>query len=129
MIDKTCEKCGNLYNGNADACLCSPPWAHRVDDGYRECAFCGEDIIPNSECYCVQAIAFRDGEERGDARVRTLLEAIGSQGECKKCGEDVFFVLHHSDRGENPKAGFANKHRWRKWMRFDPNGERHKCAE
>jgi hypothetical protein len=38
-----------------------------------------------------------------------------------------FFTLHHSDRGENPKATSANKHRWRKWMSFDPDGERHKC--
>ena len=85
-----------------------------------------------SSCSCVasEVRKIKEAErERGDERVLALLDAIGSPGQCKDCGEDVFFVLHHSDRGENPKAGFANKHRWRKWMRFDYDGERHKCWE
>ena len=103
-------------------------YCHECGESHDEC------VITKwvSGCSCV-ASAVREikAAERAaaDERVTDLLEAIGSLGECKKCGEEVFFVLHHSDRGENPKAGFANKRRWRKWMRFDPNGERHKCAE
>lgn len=94
---------------------------------YAECAFCGEDILPNSECYCVQSIAFRAGEERADERVVALLAAIGSPGECKDCGNNVFFVLQHKDQGPKPGAGYAHSNKWRKWMKFNPDGERHKC--
>jgi hypothetical protein len=99
-----------------------------IDDGYRECVFCASDILPNSECYCVQAIAWRQGAEDGDARVFALLTAIGNPGQCKDCGEDVFFVLHHKDRGVAPSTGFAYANKWREWRKFEPDGTPHKHA-
>lgn len=98
------------------------------------CCECGESMYQYAEgCFCsLQLVRQAQSEaeavkDDGDARVLALLTAIGNPGECKKCGADVFFALHHSDRGENPKAGFAVKHKWRKWMTFNPDGDRHKC--
>ena len=103
------------------------------------CCECGElmDNYPIGHyafgCHCVvlavrkiEAQARSDAEEVGDERVLALLTAIGNPGQCKDCGADVFFVLHHKDRGVAPSAGFAYANKWREWRKFEPDGTPHK---
>lgn len=98
------------------------------------CGECGE-LMDNYAighyafgCYCVVlAIRKKDAEAKNaaDDRVIELLEAIGGRGECKDCGADVFFVLHHKDRGVVQTASSTYGNKWRRWMKFEPDGTRH----
>ena len=103
-----CRECGESY----DECVIAP-WV--------------------SGCSCIatavrkiKAKAESDAVETADARVLALLTAIGNPGQCKDCGADVFFVLHHKDRGVAPSAGFAYANKWREWRKFEPDGTPHK---
>lgn len=97
------------------------------------CCECGESMYQYAEgCFCSLQLVRQaqsdaeDAKDDGDARVLALLTAIGNPGQCKDCGADVFFVLHHKDRGVAPSAGFAYANKWREWRKFEPDGTPHK---